>query len=130
LNEAHNILILVPDLPNGPASGAGRNENMKELPELKSHYAGMSKGYVIRRKKGDFPFTASEAGEVVRRCKAYEGLVDALKDLLDMTLVVDEATVPKTGIETAPENQVVFNASISHSRIKRAQQALTETKDA
>ncbi|KKL53578.1 hypothetical protein LCGC14_2274060 [marine sediment metagenome] len=48
---------------------------MKELPELKSHYAGMSKGYVIRRKKGDFPFTTSEAGEIVRRCKAYEELV-------------------------------------------------------
>ncbi len=44
---------------------------MKGLPELKSHYAGMSKGYVICKKKGDFPFTASEAGEIVRRCKAY-----------------------------------------------------------
>ncbi len=54
---------------------------MIELPELESYYADMSKGYVIRKKKGDFPFTASEGGEIIRRCKAYEGLVEVLNNL-------------------------------------------------
>lgn len=42
-----------------------------EIPELKVHYAGMSKGYEIRKKTGDFPFTAWEAGEIIRRVEAY-----------------------------------------------------------
>lgn len=54
-------------------------------------------------------------------------LQEALKDLLDMTLVVDEATVPKCGIKKAPKNQVVYTASISYSRIERARQILKMT---
>ena len=71
--------------------------------------------------------TLEAAGEEMDKLRAKNTkLRKALEDLLDMTLVVDEATVPKAGIEAAPENQVVYNASISHSRIKRAKQALKE----
>ncbi|KKM25494.1 hypothetical protein LCGC14_1594350 [marine sediment metagenome] len=108
LNETHNILILVPDLPNGPASGAGRNENMKELPELKSYYAGMSKGYVIREKKGDFPFTASEAGEIVRRCKAYPEILELLRYFYEL---------PSRGIHSSTKH---------NAKLDEAKQALAD----
>ena len=112
MNETHTIIILVPDLPNGPASGAGRNEDMIELPELKSYYAGMSKGYVIRKKKGDFPFTASEAGEIVRRYKAYPDILELLRYFYEL---------PVKGVRLQSEH---------NAKLNEAYQALAGEKDA
>lgn len=80
---------------------------------------------------GEYPCDMEEAAEgeyvLFEDAEAQNArLRAALEDLLDMTLVVDKATVPIGGIESAPENQVVYNASVSHSRIQRARTALKE----
>lgn len=50
-----------------------------------------------------------------------------LEDLLRLLKILDEATVPKAGIDHTP-SQVVFNISISYARIQRIQQLLADIK--
>ncbi len=66
-----------------------------------------------------------ERDTLTKRVKRLEG---ALEFLLGAKMVVDEATVPKAGIEAAPE-QVVFNWSCSYARIKLARKALAGEGD-
>lgn len=54
------------------------------------------------------------------RTKSIE---DALRDIVDCPRDLDPATVPSTGIDSAPE-QVVYNVSCGYLRIKRAKQLL------
>ena len=106
---------------------------MIELPELESYYADMSKGYVIRKKKGDFPFTASEGGEIIRRCKAYEGLVaenGEQKKHIEALKSVCENYIPADKMDEA-NNKVILLSKGNIEEIGRkllAKQALAEPK--
>ena len=69
-----------------------------------------------------------EASEFVHKnaeiaLQEIKELEEIIKDFLDCPRWIDDATVPKGGIEVAPE-QVVFNASIGLLRIRRARKAL------
>ena len=58
----------------------------------------------------------------LRRSRVAE-LEAALENLLDATMTVDNATVPKNGIESNP-TQVVINWHCSYARIKQAREVL------
>ena len=55
-------------------------------------------------------------------------LIAMLKEILDCPHGVDQATIPKAGIEAAPE-QVVLNYSIGLARIRKARALLEEVGD-
>lgn len=50
---------------------------------------------------------------------------EALEYFMGCVMTVDEATIPKLGIESNPK-QVVFNLSCSYVRILKAREALKE----
>jgi len=52
-------------------------------------------------------------------------LREALDAILESPRWLDEATIPRAGIDVAPK-QVVFNASIAYLKIATAQQALAQ----
>ena len=67
----------------------------------------------------------SEAAEIdLGECeKQRDVLAEALGEILDCPYIIDEATVPKTGIDAAPK-QVVGILSVSIVRIRKAQAVL------
>ena len=65
----------------------------------------------------------NKSDQVIRFSNENARLREALEFFLDCKMWVDEATVPKSGIDSAPD-QVVFNFACSYSRIKRARDAL------
>ena len=52
-----------------------------------------------------------------------EELVSVIRSILECPRLLDEATVPKAGIDAAP-NQVVFNISCAYLKVKDMQRAL------
>ena len=54
-------------------------------------------------------------------------LLEALKEICDCPQWVDEATVPKAGIETAPQ-QVVVNMSVALVRLRKARAAIAKAE--
>lgn len=52
-----------------------------------------------------------------------KGLVEALRDIIECPHWFDEATVPRAGIEVAPQ-QVVVNMSVGLLRIRKAKAAI------
>ena len=67
----------------------------------------------------------------IKRIRELEGKNKKLREILESFLNcprwVDEATVPKGGIEVSPK-QVIFNMSISLVRIRNAEKILNESK--
>lgn len=57
--------------------------------------------------------------------RQYKSLLDALEELCACPQWVDEATVPKAGIETAPQ-QVVVNLSVALVRLRKARTAIAK----
>lgn len=60
--------------------------------------------------------------------KDVEQMKDILKEILECPRIIDEATVPKGGIDVAPK-QVVFNMSIGLMRIRKARRILEGSND-
>ena len=71
--------------------------------------------------------TIADAKRICHCVNLHDELVEALENLLDCHLDIDRATVPKGGIDIAPQ-QVVFNASISYDRVQRAKNAVAKAK--
>lgn len=62
---------------------------------------------------------------------AAPDLLAALEEILESPTWVDQATVPKMAtwdINLAPDYQVVMNASIAHTKIKKAILAVNKAK--
>lgn len=57
--------------------------------------------------------------------RQYKSLLEALEELCACPQWVDEATVPKAGIETAPQ-QVVVNLSVALVRLRKARAAIAK----
>ena len=54
-------------------------------------------------------------------------LLEALKEICDCPQWVDEATIPKAGIEAAPQ-QVVVNMSVALVRLRKARAAISKAE--
>jgi hypothetical protein len=52
-----------------------------------------------------------------------EALEKALQDLLNGKYWLEECTIPKAGIEKAPE-QVIYNASLAYLKVENAKKVL------
>jgi hypothetical protein len=65
------------------------------------------------------------ATELRRLHSLNQELLEALKEICDCPQFVDEATVPKAGIEVAPQ-QVVINMSVALVRLRKAQAAIAK----
>lgn len=63
--------------------------------------------------------------EVLRLHEVNQELLEALKGICDCPQFVDEATVPKAGIEAAPQ-QVVVNMSVALVRLRKARAAIAK----
>ena len=57
--------------------------------------------------------------------RQYKSLLEALEELCACPQWVDEATVPKAGIETAPQ-QVVVNLSVALLKLRKARAAIAK----
>ena len=70
--------------------------------------------------------------KLIHKCaelrKRIAELESIISDFLDCPMILDQATVPMAGIDTAP-NQVVFNFCCSYSKILAARQALEKRHD-
>ena len=69
------------------------------------------------------PLEGQEAN--ARLIAAAPELLDALEELCACPQWVDEATVPKAGIETAPQ-QVVVNLSVALLKLRKARAAIAK----
>jgi hypothetical protein len=71
---------------------------------------------------------ATQAALEIRRLHEVNAeLLEALKEICDCPQFVDEATVPKAGIEVAPQ-QVVINMSVALVRLRKAQAAIAKAE--
>ena len=80
----------------------------------------------------EWPFSGLDtqqkaAAELRRLHEVNAELLEALKEICDCPQWVDEATVPKGGIEVAPQ-QVVLNMSVGLVRIRKARAAIAKAK--
>ena len=69
--------------------------------------------------------TNAAATELRRLHEVNQELLEALEELCSCPQWVDEATVPKAGIETAPQ-QVVVNLSVALVRLRKARAAIAK----
>jgi len=60
--------------------------------------------------------------------KTNQMLLEALKEICDCPQWIDEATVPKAGIEAALQ-QVVVNMSVALVRLRKARAAIAKAKE-
>jgi hypothetical protein len=67
------------------------------------------------------------ATELRRLHEVNAELLEALKEICDCPQFVDEATVPKAGIEVAPQ-QVVINMSVALVRLRKAKAAIAKAE--
>ena len=58
--------------------------------------------------------------------KKCEELTEVIEEFLDCPRWLEQATIPKAGIEANPE-QVVFNMSCGYMKIKEAYEAIGKT---
>ena len=65
------------------------------------------------------------AAELRRLYSANQALLEALQELCECPQWVDEATIPKAGIDTAPQ-QVVINMSVGLVRLRNARAAIAK----
>jgi hypothetical protein len=65
------------------------------------------------------------AAELRRLHEVNAALVEALEEICDCPRWPDPATIPKAGIEAAP-NQVVLNMSVGLRRIRKAEAAIAK----
>lgn len=91
--------------------------NPEHGPGWECHYVKDSTGARILR---------SVTREVAERYAAAPDTAEALADLLSAPWVVDEATVPKMGADTRPE-QVVGTLSVGLLRMRKARAAMQKT---
>ena len=71
------------------------------------------------------PVTGSAAAVLRRLHEVNQELLEALEELCSCPQWVDEATVPKAGIETAPQ-QVVVNLSVALVRLRKARAVIAK----
>jgi hypothetical protein len=73
-------------------------------------------------------YDIQNAAEELRRLhEVNTELLEALKEICDCPQFVDEATVPKAGIEAAPQ-QVVISMSVALVRLRKAKAAIAKTE--
>ena len=65
--------------------------------------------------------------EVLRLESVNAELLEALKEIADCPQFIDEATVPKAGIEAAPQ-QVIVNMSVALVRLRKARAAIDKAE--
>jgi hypothetical protein len=74
-------------------------------------------------------YDLQNASEELRRLHEVNAeLLEALKEICDCPQFVDEATVPKTGIEAAPQ-QVIMNMSVALVRLRKARVAIAKAEE-
>jgi hypothetical protein len=66
--------------------------------------------------------------ELRRLHEVNQMLLEALKEICDCPQYVDEATVPKAGIEAAPQ-QVVVNMSVALVRLRKVRAAIAKAEE-
>ena len=71
------------------------------------------------------PVTGSAAAKLRRLHKVNQELLEALEELCACPQWVDEATVPKAGVEANP-TQVVMNMSVGLVRLRKARAAIAK----
>jgi hypothetical protein len=67
------------------------------------------------------------ADELRRLHEVNAELLEALKEICGCPQFVDEATVPKAGIEAAPQ-QVIVNMSVALVRLRKARAAIAKAE--
>lgn len=73
-------------------------------------------------------YDLQNASEELRRLHSLnQELLEALKEICGCPQFVDEATVPKAGIEAAPQ-QVVINMSVALVRLRKAKAAIAKAE--
>jgi hypothetical protein len=72
--------------------------------------------------------TRDEYFELRRLHKVNAELLEALKEICDCPQFIDESTVPKAGIETAPQ-QIIVNMSVALVRLRKAQAAIAKAEE-
>lgn len=110
--------------------------NRHAHPEIRSMYPSKSRGEMAREFAQLFTVGWNSAIAFLDGKSSSEAninddvreLIEAAKFILEAKMSIDPATVPRQGIEMAPD-QVVYEASISYARIKRLKQALEKLEN-